>query len=266
MVVTNTDTQSGVLPNGFTVNAPAPAVSSIVPSEGPNTGVVHITNLAGSNFQSGAAVALTRSGQSDIDATNVAVVGASQITCDLDLTGAAAGQWNVVVTNPGGQSGQLSNGFAVKAVVFLPLVLRNAAVPDTPAKPAGHWTGTGVSFDVTSDRQYVDNFRVTVVVSIPGGTCLVTVTRISEVPIANNQFSFSGSFYASGTFDSETTAHGTFGFNHHPACGGTITGSDSWTATWASAGSSSLPHRADGSYFMEPGMPVDGFLTFTPGE
>lgn len=94
---------------------PAPSVTSITPNTGVNTGTISITNLAGANFQNDATVKLTRSGQPDIDATNVMVVSDSQITCDFDLTGAAVGQWNVVVTNPDAQSGQLDNGFTITA-------------------------------------------------------------------------------------------------------------------------------------------------------
>jgi uncharacterized repeat protein (TIGR01451 family) len=94
---------------------PAPAVTSITPSSGENTGSVSITNLAGSDFQDGATVKLTKSGQSDINATGVTVVNTNTITCNFNLTGAAAGQWNVVVTNPDAQSGTLTNGFTVTA-------------------------------------------------------------------------------------------------------------------------------------------------------
>ncbi|MDY7077710.1 MAG: hypothetical protein SXV54_12385 [Chloroflexota bacterium] len=96
---------------------PAPTVTSVSPSSGVNTGTVHITNLAGHNFVTTGTttVALTRSGQTPITATLVTVVSESQITCDFDLTGAATGLWNVVVTNPDGQSGMLSDGFTVNA-------------------------------------------------------------------------------------------------------------------------------------------------------
>lgn|GEM_PF-1259623 len=113
-----------------TPGAAAPTVTSITPASGVNTGTVHITNLAGTNFQSGATVKLTKASQSDINATNVAVASASQITCDFALTGATTGQWNVVVTNPDMQSGQRPNGFRVYApggsdyYVHLPLILR----------------------------------------------------------------------------------------------------------------------------------------------
>lgn len=120
------------------VTTPAPTVTSITPSSGVNTGVVHITNLAGSDFQSGATVKLTKSGQSNIDATGVTVVDATRITCDFDLTGAAIGQWNVVVTNPDSQTDQLDNGFTVKAPPPAPdvSIIKRAAGHDfSPGDP-----------------------------------------------------------------------------------------------------------------------------------
>jgi len=117
----------------------APTVTSIAPNNGTNSGTVHITNLAGSNFQAGATVKLTRSGQSDINATNVVVVSSSQITCDFDLTGAAAGQWNVVVTNPDSQSGTLPNGFTVS---FSGKTWNGSISSDWHI--AGNWTPSGV--------------------------------------------------------------------------------------------------------------------------
>ena len=42
------------------------------------------------------------------------VVSDMQITCDLDLTGAAAGTWDVVVTNDDGQSATPAFGFRVQ--------------------------------------------------------------------------------------------------------------------------------------------------------
>jgi C1A family cysteine protease len=109
---------------------PAPAVASIAPNTGRNTGTLHVTSLAGTYFQPEAGVKLTRPGQADIDATNEVLVNSARITCDLDLTGAVTGTWNVVVTNPDGQRGTLANGFTVTdpswyQVVYLPLVTRH---------------------------------------------------------------------------------------------------------------------------------------------
>jgi hypothetical protein len=58
-------------------------------------------------------IRLTRSGQSDIVATNVLYNSAGSVSFDLNLSGAATGQWNVVLTNPDGGTTTLSNGFTV---------------------------------------------------------------------------------------------------------------------------------------------------------
>ena len=146
VVVTNPDLQSAWLANGFTVAANQPTVAGITPSSALNTGTVSITNLAGGNFLSGASVKLTKSGQTDIAGTGVTVVGPTQITCSFDLTGKTAGQWNVVVTNSNGQSGQLTNGFAVEA--DQPPVINFVAV--TPALAAAG-DQVHVTVDATDD-------------------------------------------------------------------------------------------------------------------
>jgi hypothetical protein len=112
--------------------ASGPTVTSIEPSSGANTGAISITNLAGSNFSTSGAttVELRKSGQSSITATDVTVVNQSKITCSFDLTGAATGSWDVVVTNPDSLSGTLSGGFTVTSggtppdeFIYLPLVM-----------------------------------------------------------------------------------------------------------------------------------------------
>jgi len=120
-----------------TASSTAPIVTSITPNTGVNTGTVHITNLAGDNFNPGASVKLIKLSQSAIEAPNETVVSSNTITCDFDLTGATTGQWNVVVTNPDLQSGTLYNGFSVTAppgddhFIYLPAVLKNYGGSDT---------------------------------------------------------------------------------------------------------------------------------------
>jgi hypothetical protein len=113
---------------------PAPTVSSITPNSGKNTGSVHISNLAGSNFSTTGTtvVELRKAGQASIQATSVSVISSSQINCDFNLAGAAIGSWDVVVVNPDGQSGMLTGGFSVTKPVgpptdfiYLPLVMKN---------------------------------------------------------------------------------------------------------------------------------------------
>jgi hypothetical protein len=113
-----------------TAASPPPTVAGITPKAGQNTGSVHITNLAGTGFQPGATVKLTKASQPDINATNVVRVSPTQITCDLDLSGKTTGLWNVVVTNPDAKSATLTNGFEVVPripdphYVYQPLVMK----------------------------------------------------------------------------------------------------------------------------------------------
>ena len=99
---------------GFTVEQFDPVVTSITPNQGPDTGVINITNLAGGNFQPGVTVKLVKASQADIVATNVVRVSSTRITCRFDLTGKFGGPWDVEVTNPDGKSGTLNNGFTVQ--------------------------------------------------------------------------------------------------------------------------------------------------------
>lgn len=71
----------------------------------PNSGMVDTTvnaTINGSAFQQGATVKLTKQGQNDIDGNGTTTVNDTTITTSFDLTGAATGEWNVVVTNPDG--------------------------------------------------------------------------------------------------------------------------------------------------------------------
>ncbi|HVN67587.1 MAG TPA: hypothetical protein VMT55_04375 [Candidatus Sulfotelmatobacter sp.] len=113
VTVTNPDGRSGTLPKAFRVTYAAPAIISITPNTGYNDEIVNIANLAGTGFISGAAVKLTRVGESDL-VGQILSVEATRITCRFDLTGKAVGYWDVVVNNPDGQSATLSLGFVIK--------------------------------------------------------------------------------------------------------------------------------------------------------
>jgi PKD repeat protein len=130
VVVTNPDTQTGTLTNGFTVTAPTgpPTVSNPTPSSGATGSTVFITNLPGTNFQTGAQVKLNSSSAADISAANITVVSPTQITCTFYLSGAATGARNVVVTNPDGQAGMQPGGFTITSI-SAPIV--NAITPSS---------------------------------------------------------------------------------------------------------------------------------------
>jgi hypothetical protein len=103
---------------------------------------------------------------------------------------------------------------------------------------AGFWwdNDTGTYFYVTPDQNIVREFSIWFNVqgcykgwisrSIPAG----------DVAISDGGFSFSDLMYATGTFDTETTAHGTLGLSHFPLCGTTWSGGPySWSAVWLDA-------------------------------
>jgi len=108
---------------GGPCDIPAPAIHSVTPSMGPIHGIVVLT-IDGDHFQWGATVALSRTGEAPIVASDVSVTGATTIAARLDLTGAAIGPWDVVVTNADGRTTAAQNGFKVLYQLYLPLAAR----------------------------------------------------------------------------------------------------------------------------------------------
>jgi hypothetical protein len=124
VVVTNTDSQSSTLANGYSYSAgnPAPKVTSIAPSSGPASGGKSVT-ITGTGFLAGASVSLGGTA-----ATGVKVVSSTSITA---TTGAhAAGTVSVVVTNSDAQSGTLSNGYTYVAAPAVTSISPNAGSPN----------------------------------------------------------------------------------------------------------------------------------------
>jgi len=113
VIVTNPDMQSGALEDGFTILAAGPAVTAISPNSSLQTTPVSVS-VAGSGFQSGAGLALKRTGFSDIPATGVVFGSSNLITGSFNLMTATPGFWDVVVTNTDGQYGTLAGGFEVR--------------------------------------------------------------------------------------------------------------------------------------------------------
>ncbi|GIW62688.1 MAG: hypothetical protein KatS3mg090_0514 [Patescibacteria group bacterium] len=115
----------------------APEITSIVPnSEYNNQSVVPIT-VYGSNFVDGVSVSLTRSGFSDITATDEVVSNnGTVITAYLNLVGSESGVWDVKVENPDGQSDTLLAGFYINQFVQpTPTPTAVVSPTSTPAQP-----------------------------------------------------------------------------------------------------------------------------------
>jgi len=169
-----------------------PTVTSITPNSGANTGSVNITNLAGTNFVDGATVKLTMTDQADISGSSVAFVSSSKLTCTFNLTGAATGAWNVVVTNPDTLYGTLIDGFTVTAPGPTPtaptitsvspnsgmwgetLAITITGTNFTGATSVSFGPGVTVTFTVVSPTQI--NATITIAMGADTGARNVTVT------------------------------------------------------------------------------------------
>lgn len=137
--VTVTNNATSTVSVTLTADIAAPTISSISPINWYNNSAVTIT-LAGTGFVSGATVNLTKSGQANITATSVSFSSATQIAPIFPITGKPAGLWNIVVTNPDGQSATYSNGFEIKnpgTVVTLSSITPSSAVTNTTASITG---------------------------------------------------------------------------------------------------------------------------------
>ena len=128
---------------------------------------------------------------------------------------------------------------------------------------AGFWESTtGDEFYVTTDRSNVDDFAIYINIT---GCGSYKITHTTPVPIASNQFAFTGSFYASGTFNSTTSASGQDGLNNYSISGcGTVNGGPwSWTASWQSAALASEPQTRLGTVVDENGVTRTALITVT---
>ena len=89
-------------------------ITSISPASGYNTGTVNISSITGLGFLSGATVKLSKTGESDINATSVSVTDSKTIACVFDLTGKTTGDWNLTITNSTGTGATSNNAFTIK--------------------------------------------------------------------------------------------------------------------------------------------------------
>ena len=161
---------------------PVLTVSSITPVSGNRGWTVLISNLAGTGFQPGATVKLTRTGSppETITGTSVIVVSSSKITCSFDLIGATIGSWDVVVTNPDSKSASKS-GFTV--ISNAPTISGSF----TPSSGARGTTVTITSIPGTNFQPYA-----TVVLTSGTTTIPVTVTSITSTKITGKVAILSG--------------------------------------------------------------------------
>ena len=156
--VTNPDSQTGTLTNGFTVTTgappPPPTVSSVNPNSGAQGQSLPSVIITGSNFQSGATCNLG----AGITVNSCTFNSVTQLTANITISSTATlGTRNVTVTNPDNQTSTLTNGFSVTTPPAISLIQKatfsrqptsggTATLTLPQATGAGHTLIVGMSF------------------------------------------------------------------------------------------------------------------------
>lgn len=174
VVVTNTDTQSGTLTNGYTFEA-APNPTAVSPNAGALAGGTSVT-ITGTGFLTGAAV--TFGGAS---ATSIVVVNSTTITC---VTPSGSGAVNVAVTNADTQSGTLVSGYTFEAAPAPTSVSPNngtiAGGTAVTVSGTGFISGATVTFDglLATSIVFVNSTTLTCVT--PGHAAGLVVVQVTN--------------------------------------------------------------------------------------
>ncbi len=134
-------------------------------------------------------------------------------------------------------------GIAFTYTTYLPVILK---MPPSIATP-GYWLGDDLAheFYVTPDAAYVRNHAVYIKVT---GCGSYKIWHAVDEPILSNHYSFTGSYYGSGTFYSATTATATDGLSHLYISGCGYVSGGPWTANmyWYSSSQPALAGRVVG--------------------
>lgn len=184
VVVTNPDSQSGSRANGFTVANAAPTVTSVTPPSGVRGTTVYLSDLAGTGFLAGGSVRLNRTDSPAITATNITVVSATRITCDIPIpAGATVGGWDVIVTNPDTLAGSLANGFAVDAAApAVSAISPNSSLQTTPVPVSIAGTGFQTGANLTLKRAGYPDIAATGVVLVSSNLITGNLNLLTATP------------------------------------------------------------------------------------
>lgn len=152
-VITATHVDALVLTQAQPTCTGEPAITSVSPTYGANNGTLGGVQVTGENFDATCQVILRREGYPDIAATDEAAnAEGTMITCNLPITGAAMGKWNLVVTKTNCNEAQLNNAIIVAYPTLTngsfesPLGFASSCPnPPTPIVAPTDWLQLGVS-------------------------------------------------------------------------------------------------------------------------
>jgi hypothetical protein len=192
-----------------TASTSAPKITDIEPFIGTAGTTVSITNLEGSNFVSGATVAMTKTDETSIDATDVSVSSGTKITCKFILPlSTEAGQWNVVVTNPDKQSYTYKDLFTVYKNTSSTTTTSTTTTTAATSSSTGAVTITQIQDPLLVTGGSADYKTVSIL-----GTNLTTPVNMKltgPTTITATTYSVSSPTYATGYFNIPAGATGSF--------------------------------------------------------
>lgn len=96
----------------FTITGYTPTISMVSPPRASNNNQVRV-QVTGTNFYSGGQIKLSRTGETDIVASDISNESLTQISGLLDIRNKTPGLWNITVTNADAKTGVLANGFEI---------------------------------------------------------------------------------------------------------------------------------------------------------
>lgn len=114
--LTNASQNYSLLISGSAAQPLPLTLASVSPNSGLAGSAVTL-DLTGTGFRADTAVKLSSAGHSDIIAAGVQLIG-DTLRCQVNLTGVAAGTWDVVATQPSLESATLAAGFTVVGAVW----------------------------------------------------------------------------------------------------------------------------------------------------
>ncbi len=88
-------------------------ISSISPKSATNYGPDPVINLTGTGLLQNTTVTLTRSGSKPLIAGGKSFVAPDTLSCQIPISGADPGTWNIRVQNPDGKIDLIENGFTI---------------------------------------------------------------------------------------------------------------------------------------------------------
>jgi hypothetical protein len=96
------------------MSAARPSIKKMVPEEG-EAGTTITTEITGSDFMANLTAMLRHTGGDTISARTTSLYSSSSVTCIFDLPNSTkVGSWDIIVTNPNGLSGEITNYFIVR--------------------------------------------------------------------------------------------------------------------------------------------------------